>query len=76
MNKYLWAECPVDIWPEIKSLLAKSYNDAVEKLANKYSVEFDDDKILDLNDDFLALREYLNDTYDIAISDLEIDEEL
>jgi hypothetical protein len=76
MNKYLWAECTVDNWPEIKSLLAKSYNDAVEKLANKYSVEFDDDKVLDLNDDFLALREYLNEKYDIALSDLEIDEEL
>jgi len=76
MNKYLWAECPIDIWPEIKSIMAKSYNDAVEKLAQKYSIEFDDDKILDFNDDFLKLREYLNDNYDLALSDLEIYEEL
>ena len=32
MNKYLWAECPVDVWPVIKTLVARSYNDAVEKL--------------------------------------------
>lgn len=76
MNKYLWAECPIDIWPEIKSIMAKSYNDAVEKLAQKYSIEFDDDKILDFNDDFLRLREYLNDNYELALSDLEIYEEL
>jgi len=56
--------------------MAKSYNDAVEKLAQKYSIEFDDDKILDFNDDFLKLREYLNDNYDLALSDLEIYEEL
>ena len=76
MNKYIWAECPIDIWPEIKSMMAKSYNDAVEKLAQKYSIEFDDDKILDFNDDFLRLREYLNDTHELALSDLEIYEEL
>lgn len=76
MNKYIYAECPVDIWPEIKTIIAGSYNDAIERLAKRYSVEFDDDKILDLNDDFLKLREYLNDTYELALSDLEIYEEL
>ena len=76
MNKYIYAECAIDIWPEICVLMARSYNDAVEKLAQKYSKQFDDDKILDLYDDFIALRDYLNSIYELAISDLEIYEEL
>ena len=44
MNKYIYAECPIDIWPEIKTIIAGSYNDAIERLAKRYSVEFDDVK--------------------------------
>lgn len=76
MNKYIYAECPIDRWPEICVLMATSYSDAVERLARKFSNQFDDDKISDLNDDFLALRDYLNETYEVALSDLEIYEEL
>lgn len=76
MNKYLWAECPVDIWPQIKTISAKSYNDAVEKLIMQYGNELDDDRILDTIDDWEQLRDYLNENYDIALSDLEIYEEL
>ena len=76
MNKYLWAQCPVDIWPSIKTISAKSYNDAVEKLIMQYGNELEDDFILDSIEDWKQLREYLNDNYSIALSDLEIYEEL
>ena len=75
MNKYIYAECPIDIWPSIHSIMATSYNDAVDKLINKYSIELDDEEILQY-DTFKAFREYLNDEYSIALSDLEIYEEL
>lgn len=75
MNKYLFAECPQDYWPEIKTIMAKSYNDAVEKLINKYGIELDDDKILNF-DNFEDFRDYLNINYSIALSDLEIYEEI
>lgn len=75
MDKYYYAECPQDYWPELKSITAKSYNDAVEKLINKYATELDDDEIFKF-DDFLEFREYLNDKHTIALSDLEILEEL
>ena len=76
MNKYLWAECPQDYWPSIKTIMAKSYNDAVELLITKYGEELDDDSILDTIEDWDQLREYLNDNYTIALSDLEIYEEI
>jgi hypothetical protein len=76
MNKYLWADCPIDVWPSIRTISAKSYNDAVEKLIMQYGNELDDDKILDTIEDWKQLREYLNDNYSIALSDLEIYEEL
>jgi hypothetical protein len=71
MNKYLWAECTQDYWPTIKTCSAPSYKDAVEKIINNYGNELDDDKILSEIDDWENLREYLNDTYTIALSDLE-----
>lgn len=70
MNKYVYSECPEDYWPEVKTIVAASYEDAVEKLINKYANEFDDDTIARGFDDFKYLREYLNDTYTFAISDL------
>ena len=76
MNKYLWAECSVDTWPVIKTISAKSYNDAVEKLIIRYGNELDDDNILNTMDDWDDLRIYLNENYYIALSDLEDYEEL
>lgn len=76
MNKYLYAECPTDYWPQIKTISAKSYNDAVEKLIVKYGNELDDDTILNTIDDWEQLREHLNGQYGIALSDLEIYEEI
>ena len=76
MNKYLWSETPQDYWPSIKTIMAKSYNDAVEIIITKYGNDLEDDKILDTIEDWKQLREYLNDTHYIALSDLEIYEEL
>ena len=71
MNKYVWAEATQDYWPEIKTIMATSYNDAVEKLIINYGTELDDDKILNSIDDWEQLSEYLNDNYTIALSNLE-----
>ena len=75
MNKYVYAEATEDYWPQIKTIEACSYNDAVERIINKYNTELDDDNMLKFDkwDDFC---EYLNENYTIALSDLEIYEEL
>ena len=75
MNKYIWAECPSDEWPFITAIMAKSYNDAVERIINKYSIELDDDDLLKY-DTWDDLRENLNTDYNIALSDLEEYDEL
>ena len=76
MNEYIWAECDTDHWPRIKKISAKSYNDAVEKVIIKYGNEFEDDDILSTTDDWDQLRDYMNEQYTIALSDLEILDEL
>lgn len=76
MNKYIWCECSQDYWPQFKTISAKSYNDAVEKIIIKYGEQLDDDNILNTIDGWEQLREYLNDKYTIALSDLEDYEEL
>ena len=76
MNKYLWAEATQDYWPTIKTSSAQSYNDIVEKLIIQYGNELDDDNILNTIDNWEQLREYLNDSYNIALSDLEDYEEI
>ena len=75
MNKYVYSECPSDYWPAIKTIMAPSYNEAVDKLIQKFGNEFEDDKILDI-DNIKHLQEYLNDTYTFVLSDLEDIEEL
>lgn len=75
MNKYIYSECPEDYWPSIQTLVARSYNDAVEKLIQKYADKFEDDSILEY-DSLKTLREYLNGKYTFVISDLEDIEEL
>jgi len=76
MNKYVYAEATQDYWPTIKTTTAKSYNDAVEKLIVKYGNELEDDDILNTIENWDQLREYLNDKYTIALSDLEDYEEI
>lgn len=75
MNKYLWCEATEDYWPSIKTIMAKSYNDAVEKIINKYATELDDDFFLRF-DKWDIFREELNFKNAIALSDLEIYEEI
>ena len=75
MNKYIYAEATEDYWPQIKSIEARSYNDAVEKIINKYATELDDDELLTY-DDWEGFRDTLNEFKAIALSDLEIYEEL
>ena len=48
---------------------------ATEKLVEKYTNEFEDDEIGKISE-FERLREYLNDNYSLAISDLYDYEEL
>ena len=76
LNKYIYAEATQDYWPQLKTVSAKSYNDAVEKIISKYGEELDDDKILNDIEDWEDLSEYLNDKYTIALSSLEDLEEL
>lgn len=74
MNKYVYSICEQDYFPEIKTIVAKSYNHAIEKLVFKFTEKFDnfDDTIDDIQD----LQEYLNENYSIVISDLEDIDEL
>ena len=76
LNKYIYCECTTDYWPEIKVIMAKSYNDAVEKVIQHYFDKFDDDNIINIDDDFEKLQEYLNEKYTIALSNIEDIEEL
>jgi hypothetical protein len=55
--------------------MAKSYNDAIERLVTKYSEQLDDDSILEFSD-WQKFCEYLNDNYSIALSDIEDYEEI
>ena len=48
LNKYVYAESTQDYWPEIKTVSAKSYNDAVEKLIMQYGEQLDDENILNI----------------------------
>ena len=75
MNKYVYAEATEDYWPQIKTIEARSYNDAVERIINKYATELDDDEILNY-DNWDSFRDFLNEFKIIALSDLEIYEEL
>lgn len=75
MTKYVYCECSQDYWPEIKTIMANSYNDAVDRLIQKYGNEFDDDEILNL-ENFKDLQEQLNNKYTLAIGYLEDIEEL
>ena len=75
MNKYIYAEATEDYWPQLKSIEACSYNDAVEKIINKYATELDDDELLTY-DNWESFRDFLNEFKAIALSDLEIYEEI
>mgnify|MGYP006916025743 CR=1 FL=1 len=70
MNKYVYSECSSDEFPDLKTITAKSYNDAVDKLIRHYINKFDDDNNITNIDCFDDLQDYLNETYTLVISDL------
>ena len=76
MEKYIWTECAQDFWPNFKTISAPFYTDGVEKVITLYGTQLDDDYILDTVEDWEQLREYLNDKYNLVLSDLENIEEL
>lgn len=75
MNTYVYAEATIEDWPIIKSFQARSYNDAVEIVMGEYFKSLDDDELINF-DYFEDFRDYLNETYSIALSDIEVLEEL
>lgn len=77
MGKYVYAESTVDYYPQLKTIVAPSYIEAVDKVREKYRVqleEYPDD--WDNLDDWNDLQDFLNENYDISLSDLEDIEEL
>lgn len=70
MNKYIYSECYQDSFPEIKSIVAKNYNTAVEKLIKYYTDKFEDDNTITILETIDDLQEHLNEVYDLVISDL------
>lgn len=73
MNKYVYSEmCD---FPEIKTIMGKSYKDAVERLINKYVEQYENDDELPKIDNLEDLQLYMSDNYDVELSDLiDIDE--
>lgn len=70
MITFIYSYCPPDEFPEILTITGQSYNDAVNKLIQKFVDKYDtDDEIVNI-EDFIALQEYLNETYGVVISDL------
>ena len=70
MNKYVYSVCTSDDFPYLDTISGQSYNDAVNKLIQKYIDKYDDDdKIVDI-EDFDDLQVHLNEYHDLVISDL------
>ena len=76
MNKYVYAEATQDYWPQIKTVVAQSYNEAVDKVIEKYSDKFSDDDDFSVIEDWDDLRDELNSKFGFDLSDLEDVEEL
>lgn len=70
MNKYVYSICDPDDFPYLETVVAKSYNDAVDKLIRKMCDEFEDDNDITEIETLEDLQVYLNDKYTIVISDL------
>ena len=75
MSKYIYAEATTDYYPSIRTVVANSYGDAVEKVIEQYKEQFYEDDFNNI-DDWESLQDYLNKNYYIALSDLEDIEEL
>lgn len=75
MSKYVYAEATTDYYPSIRTVVANSYGDAVDKVIELYKEQFTEDDF-EIVDDWESLQDYLNKNYYIALSDLEDIEEL
>lgn len=75
MNKYVYAEATQDYWPQIKTVVAQSYREAVDKVIEKYSDEFPDEDFSKV-ENWEDLQDILNSTCSFDLSDLEDVEEL
>lgn len=70
MNNYVYSICDPDDFPYLDTVVANSYNDAVDKLVRKMSDEFEDDNEITEIETLEDLQVYLNDKYTVVISDL------
>lgn len=76
MNKYVYAEATQDFWPQLKTVVAPSYREAVDKVIENYSDQFPDDDDFSVIEDWYDLRNELNSKFGFDLSDLEDVEEL
>ncbi len=75
MNKYVYAEATQDFWPQLRTIMAPSYREAVDKVIENYSDQFPDEDFSNI-ENWEDLQEFLNVSVDIDLSDLEDVEEL
>lgn len=75
MSKYVYAEATTDYYPSLKTVVANSYGDAVTKVIELYKEQFYEDDFESI-DDWESLQDFLNKNYYIALSDLEVIDEL
>jgi len=75
MNKYVYAEATQDFWPQLRTIMAPSYREAVDKVIENYSDQFPDEDFSNI-ENWENLQEFLNTSVDIDLSDLEDVEEL
>ena len=76
MNKYVYAEATQDFWPQLRTIMAPSYREAVDKVIENYSDQFPDDDDFSVIEDWDDLRDELNSKFGFDLSDLEDVEEL
>ena len=70
MNKYIWADYHKSTGiPVIKSIVARNYNEALEKIAEMYENEIDKELLFD---DWDTLADSLED-FDISLGDKLLD---
>lgn len=70
MNKYIWADYHRSTgFPVIKSIIARNYNEALEKIAEMYENEIDEELPFD---DWDTLADSLED-FDISLGDKLLD---
>lgn len=75
MNKYVYAEATQDYWPQLRTVIAPSYREAVDKVIENYSDQFPDEDFSGI-ENWEDLQDFLNVNFSFDLSDLEDVEEL